>query len=106
LVAATYGRGIWRSSTRNAINIGIDENVESSELLTISPNPTNGDFKISCADGVKNIQLLDAYGKLLQQYNPKGNFVIATSNNLPTGIYYLRASGNNGPVLQRLVISK
>lgn len=106
LVAATYGRGIWRSSTRNAINIGIDENVESSEVLAISPNPTNGDFKISCADGFENIQLLDAYGKLLQEYKPKGNFVVGSSNNLPTGIYYLKATGDNGPILERLVISK
>ncbi|MFT5278925.1 MAG: photosystem II stability/assembly factor-like uncharacterized protein [Bacteroidia bacterium] len=106
LVAATYGRGIWRSATRNVINVGIETQSSSKSELLISPNPTNGEFKITCSDEIQNIQLLDAYGKLLQEYKPKSNFVVATSNNLASGIYYLHATGLNGPILERLIISE
>ena len=106
LVAATYGRGIWRSPTRNAINIGFEEEYQSSNTLIVSPNPTNGEFKITCSDQIKNIQLLDAYGKLLQEFEPKSNFVVQSAKDLSAGIYYLRATSKNGPILERLVISK
>ncbi|MFT4681070.1 MAG: photosystem II stability/assembly factor-like uncharacterized protein [Granulosicoccus sp.] len=106
IVASTYGRGIWRSDTRNAINIGVSEDSEPNKELQIFPNPTNGEFKISCSDDIKSVQLLDAYGKLLQEFKPNGNFVVATSNGLPAGIYYLRATGDNGPLLERLIVSK
>ena len=106
LVAATYGRGIWRSATWNAINIGVEGSSNSSKTLLISPNPTNGDFKISCSVDVEAIQLLDAYGKLIREFEPKDNLVVATSNELPSGIYYVRSIGNAGRAIQRLVVSK
>jgi hypothetical protein len=106
LVAATYGRGIWRSSTRNSINIGLEGSSNSSKTLLISPNPTNGEFKMSCSVDVETIQLLDEYGKLIREFEPNGNIVVATSKELASGMYYVRTMGNGNPALQRLVVSK
>lgn len=104
IVAATYGRGMWRSDTWNLINIGVEDRYEK-ETLTIAPNPTNGSFSITCPEGVNKVTLLDAYGKKIRDLEPNANFVVATSINLPAGIYYLQAQGNRGPIIDRLVVN-
>ncbi|MCE3228745.1 MAG: hypothetical protein K0S32_3296 [Bacteroidetes bacterium] len=69
---------------------GITE-LNKSEQIVISPNPTNGEFKVYLNDSSNGciIELYDATGKHLQSYTANENATLISINNLPSGLYLL-----------------
>lgn len=94
--AATYGRGIWESSTRNFINVGIEENAEAVQDVSIWPNPSSDFISVSMNSNSTNFDILDAYGRVIRlNLNPmKKNVVEIDIQDLVSGVYYLRSEDN------------
>lgn len=91
--AATFGRGIWESDTRNYINVGVDEFVDENISASVYPNPAIDIVNVSFDQKAVPSQLsvLDAYGRtVLFDVNPQKqpNFTISVSE-LSNGLYYL-----------------
>lgn len=104
IVAATYGRGMWRSPTHNFINVNVEEQQPES-VMSVYPNPTSGEFIISLEPQVKLVEMLDAYGKKIAEFEPISNFVVATSKSYSPGVYYLRPVNEFGSKIERLIIT-
>lgn len=104
IVAATYGRGMWRSPTHNLINVSIDEQQPLS-VLSVYPNPASDEFRIECTTEVEKVELLDAYGKKIAEFEPISNFVVSTSKSYSSGVYYLKPVGKSGSKIERLIIT-
>jgi photosystem II stability/assembly factor-like uncharacterized protein len=97
--AATYGRGLWESSTRNFINVGIAEpNATEVQKPHIWPNPATETIQIEFREMnvAQNFKLLDAYGRLLaSDLNPlKKKLIELDIRGLESGVYYLQSENN------------
>ena len=99
--AATYGRGLWESATRNYINVGIEDNLDlgtNNELL-VYPNPATDVVNIEFIDEnwSGNLSLLDAYGREIQSnLSPTSKKTITIGiQGLASGVYYLAKSEGN-----------
>lgn len=104
--AATYGRGIWESNTRNAINVGVKEPPGTPELTTIIwPNPTSEVLNIRFKKEPKEFSVIDAYGRtILASVNQSKEKSMAIDiQQLGTGVYYLQSI--NGKILGRFIVN-
>ena len=93
--AATYGRGLWETPTRNYINVGIEDNQASNPIqhLQVWPNPATELVNIEFNEDseIHNLVLVDAYGRTVRaNLNPeaKKKFTIGIQE-LNAGVYYL-----------------
>ncbi|MCB0755778.1 MAG: T9SS type A sorting domain-containing protein [Flavobacteriales bacterium] len=96
--AATYGRGMWESNTRNFINVGIQDQPQKEETqVQIWPNPTSDELNIEFEQVGNDINILDAYGRIvLLSVNPqKKKMLNIDIRTLATGVYYLRSDAGN-----------
>lgn len=94
LRAATYGRGMWESETRNFINVGITEtSATENKLLHIWPNPASDQIQIEGFDTDLKSQfsVIDAYGRIVM--GPIGNAqktsITLGIRQLANGVYYI-----------------
>lgn len=91
--AATYGRGVWESDTRNYINVGVEEFHDENISVSVYPNPATDLINVtfSSAASPKTLMVFDAYGRtVLNQVNKsaKSEFSFSVSK-LSNGLYYL-----------------
>ena len=77
-----------KASVLGTDNANIDE-------MTVYPNPSSGMFNLSGTENVENIEVSDAYGKLIFKAGPGFAKRIDLSNH-PTGIYFVKAINNDG----------
>ena len=107
--AATYGRGIWESDTRNVINVGIEEADNEQSLLSIWPNPASDFVHIEFPKDAEpeNLVLIDAYGRIVRNaLNPTiTNSLSLNIQDLPNSVYYL-ASMKGRKLVGRFIVSK
>ncbi|MBL7815407.1 MAG: T9SS type A sorting domain-containing protein [Saprospiraceae bacterium] len=87
----------------------IDEvNNALSASISISPNPTKGDFNIQLKDldaTVNSITIFDNMGRLMQTMTQvKGMETITVSANYPTGLYFVRLNTDKGIAVKKVVI--
>lgn len=91
------------------------ESPTNSQLLTPSPNPTNGEFTVSFQlkeSENLSFELAQMNGKIVQQIYPKnywqdGDHSFSVNlENLPAGIYLLRMRGERYVLSQKLIIVK
>lgn len=77
--------------------VGVVEpsNLNNEAKLLVYPNPSSGMFNLSGTENVENIEVSDAYGKLIFKAEPAFDKCIDLSN-YPTGIYFLKAINNDG----------
>lgn len=95
-------------------NTGISERNEqiSHLLLTLSPNPSNGQTKLSYtlrSAGSVKIALYDATGRLvnnlINETKPAGTYTLNLSNlELPNGIYFVRVDTPEGTASRTMTI--
>jgi hypothetical protein len=110
LRAATYGRGLWESETRNFINVGIEESVlENGKDVTVWPNPASEYIQVGFTDvkPAMNLEVLDAYGRtILTNLNPslKRNLNLGIQG-LANGVYYL-AECDQHQLVGRFIVAK
>ena len=104
LYAATYGRGLWASPLVEDI-LGVNERFNESNI-TLIPNPANSIITIGLADTLEtDIRIFDLTGKLMVY---KANILISNSYSLdvsalPSGVYFVRLSSEEGIVTKKLL---
>lgn len=64
------------------------ENISLQNAISISPNPTNGEFFIN-ADGNFEIEIINLSGKIISTKKIQGREILDLSN-MPNGIYHAR----------------
>lgn len=89
---------------------GISEN-ENSDLITLSPNPNNGDFiltYITKKDQDVNVKLYDVFGRLVysdrKHVNSGYNPISISINGLSKGIYTFELITESGRATEKMVI--
>jgi len=107
--AATYGRGVWESPTRNFLNVGIETPTERSrDLVSIWPNPTTETVNIQFNGNVEAqpMHVMDAVGrKVIQNLNSNlDNSVSVGIQPLQNGVYYI--VNDEGLMLGRFIVNK
>lgn len=82
--------------------LGTDEfTVDKS--VKIYPNPTKDVIKIETNNTIKNIQLYDVQGRVLQTVMPNQNAAIIDVSAKATGIYFLKVTTANGTKTEKLI---
>ena len=107
--AATYGRGLWESETRNYINVGINETERTIESVKVWPNPATEFVHATFSDNskIENINVVDAYGRsIMVNLNPTNQSTLTIGiQDLANGVYYLTGLEGN-KLLGRFIVNK
>lgn len=92
--AATYGRGLWESNTRNVINVGVDEVETARVKASIWPNPAMDQLNIAFQEEPSDFDIIDAYGRTVLQSVNSGlkESLQIDIRELSNGVYYLKSS--------------
>ena len=71
---------------------------ESFELnaLSVNPNPTNDNWKISATSQIENVQVFDILGKQVMSLSPSSLEVDIPAERLKSGLYLARITGADG----------
>jgi hypothetical protein len=101
--AATYGRGMWESETRNYINVGItDQDATTGTRLHIWPNPATEQIHMegSTLSHVSDLSVVDAYGRTVigSVVNNQKSMITLGIRHLANGVYYIIDRGENNMV--------
>lgn len=101
IVAATYGRGMWRSPVHKT-NLGINNTVPFAEgVVTISPNPNYGSFEIQTDNNYLNgktatVRLFNVTGSKVWENNVTfSNGRTSIKAQLPRGTYIVEVNKDN-----------
>lgn len=103
--AATYGRGLWESETRNVINVGIKENTNNKTAI-IYPNPTSDFITVSLKKTLEPSpsEIIDAYGRTVIHIDNLATATNFSVSHLATGLYYLRST--SGKLFGRFIVQR
>ncbi len=85
---------------------GITENTGSSEQFIVAPNPVHHTFEIVMKENMNNAQLVifDATGKIVMTQFFSGNKLILNSDELNSGMYFLKVTNNNKIFTKKVVV--
>ena len=94
----TYGE----EKTFTTEPVGIND-YELSNVV-VYPNPTKGMVQIQNAEfRIQNVEVYDAYGKMLNVVNVNGNAAAIDMSDYAEGIYFLKVKTDNGTVTKRII---
>lgn len=105
--AATYGRGIFSGLFTSATLS--TEDIANTHGIKIYPNPTKGQLNIAMANysGKLAIQVYDLNGRTVFNQDATDFNAVSAINldNLQTGVYVVRVSGENLNYAQKIVLN-
>lgn len=106
----SYCQTIWaffRQFENNRVTTGIQNHFVKGDF-NIYPNPTNGQFTLdlsSLGETVTNVNIYNAGGILSLTKNVKGQYRVSLEEKLPSGLYFVQLTGENGVLAgKKLVI--
>lgn len=93
---------------------GIDELIESENIVSIFPNPTNENLSVSFNqpnEELFTIELFDVAGRKIKTFEnreliSKQNTITVNIENIQTGIYFLKISGSNNTSITKKIIKQ
>ncbi|WP_243472536.1 T9SS type A sorting domain-containing protein [Winogradskyella sp. MH6] len=105
IYAATYGRGLWRSSLYDS-SLSVNDFVFSD--LSLYPNPAKSEvnLKWNKPEDV-SIRIFDAQGKIMffgKKVNLFNGFKVDVSS-FNSGIYFVKLNSNNGEITKKLILN-
>jgi hypothetical protein len=104
--ASTYGRGVFSGMFTSAV-LSRDE-IANTKGVSVYPNPSNGrfTFKTNQYVGKVNLQIVDLNGRVVftEVDSNFNNEKLLNLDNLQTGIYILKADGDNLVYTQKIII--
>lgn len=111
--AVTTSNGMYEMTREDVINMGrfavTDANsaleiLQNSTLIAgVYPNPADEMLNVAI-DGAAQIDLIDAYGKVVSTVNSKTAGIVEMNLvSLPAGMYYVRANANGAYTTQKVV---
>jgi hypothetical protein len=76
---------------------------ENSIIAGIYPNPVNDQLTINLKEAGTQVELLDAYGKLVSTTTTGGNSLQLDFTGMPAGYYFVRATSGSAISTQKIV---
>lgn len=103
---ATYGRGIWESPLMHGFNVGVKETWTRPDRLQIRPVPATDAITVDIPAPMngKDMQLCDAYGRVLRSFRANGPQMHLDVRDLGAGTYFISTPGTKAPVGKFLVV--
>lgn len=90
-------------------SLGVDDNTYA-ERVTIYPNPTNGSFYVSFDESANNkensVSIYNAAGILVDTFTATSQTTEYKTDDLASGLYFIRITNNDFSVIKRLMINK
>jgi hypothetical protein len=84
----------------------INDKIQNKAALSVFPNPSNGDFKVY-SDKEINLNIVDSQGKLIRKISiDESNIGTCFVKDLPVGVYYLLAEGNDIKQGIKIIVTK
>lgn len=97
--------GCFNTSNSILVNVTCKTDVSNSEQINIFPNPADNAVNVfTSLAGIKQIQLMNAFGQLIQQTITDEDMVTFDVTNLPSGFYLIEINCNNTLVQQTCII--
>ncbi len=86
--------------------IGLEEsNLEISSELLVYPNPASDMVKIGTDVNMQEVSIINSQGQVVYTREMDSNVLEFNTQNLQTGIYFVRARIENGVVTSRMVVN-
>ncbi|MDB3906760.1 T9SS type A sorting domain-containing protein [Crocinitomicaceae bacterium] len=89
-------------------DIAFDSTASLSEtsmtLVSLYPNPTEGQFTVTSSTHIETVKIIDAKGRLVQNLSADGFEVKVSLEHAPSGIYYAVIQLQSGEVATRKLI--
>lgn len=104
--ANTDDRSKW---ILESATLSISEAVLNTSSIKVYPNPADNKFTIAFQNitGVKDIEIYNILGKLVYKNSTNRDVInVAQNNNLPSGIYLVRAKANDNSVYNSKLVIK
>lgn len=73
-------------------------------ITNLYPNPSNGSFNITSNLPVQKVQILNAIGQVVADYNGNGSTTISINTNLTFGLYYVKVISGNHSAIEKLLV--
>jgi hypothetical protein len=85
---------------------GINANQLSNTIISVYPNPSNGEFTIS-TDSDMNLSIINNLGQVVKEIsiNSSNNYNASVSN-LANGIYFVVGKNNDQLIKTKIIVSK
>jgi hypothetical protein len=105
---ATGGNSLYQAGSiyvfQNTTSVDIKENSFENEI-TISPNPSNGNFSIDLGAVFGNavVSITDVSGKLIESKSYTNSQLLNLSLDKPAGIYFIAVHSDSKKVVLRCV---
>lgn len=73
--------------------------------LVIYPNPSNGDFNVSLANGgsINVVRVMNLSGQIVKEVSVKSNTAQISATQLAAGAYLISVETNEGTAVQRFI---
>ncbi|WP_299242598.1 T9SS type A sorting domain-containing protein [uncultured Aquimarina sp.] len=104
LRVATYGRGIWEIPIGSAV-LGIGE-FEDPNVLTVFPNPSNGEFTIKLADfdSKSEITIYNIIGGVVKSFKTDKINTNVDLSSYSSGVYLVDLKNNNKRIVKKIIV--
>lgn len=98
-----FNPAIVTNTTLNTVNTIFDIDENTTPVLSVYPNPSNGVYTINMPEQTSDITIYNMTGKAV--FNAKANSSIMQIDisHLPSGVYVLNVDGNNTSFRQSLI---
>jgi photosystem II stability/assembly factor-like uncharacterized protein len=110
LVAATFGRGLWGVTLKDALIIANDPTDPNYLSMDLAPNPNRGEFTLlfkgNAAEGL-DIEVIDIMGRItckIQTPPFAGGHREEVKSVLAPGCYFARATTANGRWVRKFIV--
>ncbi|MDO9511030.1 MAG: T9SS type A sorting domain-containing protein [Bacteroidales bacterium] len=81
----------------------IDPNANKTKIY---PNPMNGELNITNLNNVKRVEMYNLTGQMVKSVENVNEHITLNTNDLLSGMYFIRITGNNGSVSTSKVVKK
>ena len=79
------------------------ESASAALGIVMYPNPVSNVLTIRAKDTLKDIEVYDIYGKMLQHVQPSATTTQIDFSQYSTGIYLVKVQGSNGSITQKVM---
>jgi hypothetical protein len=77
--------------------------IEISNNITVSPNPTSDIVNINSANDISKIEVLDLEGRIINRVEVNSNIYSIDFGNYANGIYLLKINQNNKIIIRKII---
>lgn len=78
--------------------------IESNQLLSVYPNPSNGEFVVEASSGIKSIAVYNSLGQIVRNINVGNQMTAKVNLGNNVGVYILKIETGKGSRIERVIV--